>query len=229
MSLPYLQGRQPWLLASVAGMHLALAAGLMVERSAVIPSPPRPIRVSLLVADPPAARPAMPTPLAAARVDRPVPAPVRPPRVHSQPLLTARPADSAVPATPAESTPERVPTELPLAVMTEPSVAAATPAPAPAALPVAPARFDADYLNNPAPAYPPLSRRLGEAGQVLLHVLVGADGAASKVDVRDSSGFERLDRAARDAVRQWRFVPARQGDKAVAAWVLVPVSFSLRS
>ena len=113
--------------------------------------------------------------------------------------------------------------------MTEPSVAAATPAPAPAALPVAPARFDADYLNNPAPAYPPLSRRLGEAGQVLLHVLVGADGAASKVDVRDSSGFERLDRAARDAVRQWRFVPARQGDKAVAAWVLVPVSFSLRS
>ena len=53
---------------------------------------------------------------------------------------------------------------------------------------------------------------------MLLHVFVAADGQASKVDIRESSGFERLDRAARDAVQRWRFVPARQGDKAVAAW-----------
>jgi len=94
---------------------------------------------------------------------------------------------------------------------------------------VAPPRFDADYLHNPAPAYPALSRRLGEEGRVLLRVYVHADGSAGQVEVRESSGYERLDRAAREAVARWRFVPARQGERPVAAWVLVPISFSLRS
>jgi protein TonB len=124
-----------------------------------------------------------------------------------------------------------VPAEVPAASSdARPAAVAAAPAssagePAPVSAP----RFDADYLDNPAPAYPPLSRKLGEQGQVLLHVFVAADGHAGKVDIRDSSGFERLDRAARDAVQRWRFTPARQGDKTVAAWVLVPISFSLRS
>jgi protein TonB len=64
---------------------------------------------------------------------------------------------------------------------------------------------------------------------VLLRVFVNPDGGASQVEIRESSGFERLDKAARDTVRRWRFVPARQGDKGVAAWVLVPISFSIRS
>jgi protein TonB len=49
------------------------------------------------------------------------------------------------------------------------------------------------------------------------------------VEIRTSSGVERLDRAALDAVRRWRFVPARQGDTPVDAWVLVPIRFSLDS
>ena len=61
---------------------------------------------------------------------------------------------------------------------------------------VAPPRFDADYLQNPAPVYPGLSRRIGEQGKVILHVLVSADGRARKVELRTSSGFERLDNAA---------------------------------
>lgn len=92
-----------------------------------------------------------------------------------------------------------------------------------------PPRFDADYLDNPAPVYPALSRRLGEQGRVLLRVYVLADGSVGQVEVRESSGFERLDRAARETVVRWRFVPARQGERPVAAWVLVPISFSLRS
>jgi protein TonB len=63
---------------------------------------------------------------------------------------------------------------------------------------------------------------------VLLHVFVEASGAASRVEVRSSSGFERLDRAAVAAVGRWKFVPARQGTDAVAAWVLVPIVFSLK-
>ena len=62
---------------------------------------------------------------------------------------------------------------------------------------------------------------------MLLRVLVGADGQAQAVDIAASSGFERLDRAAQDAVRRWRFVPARRGNDAVAAYVNVPIAFSL--
>lgn len=97
--------------------------------------------------------------------------------------------------------------------------------PAREAAPVTPARFDAAYLNNPAPNYPLISRRLGEEGRVLLRVWVGADGAAAEVAVRTSSGSSRLDEAAMSAVRQWRFVPARRGDEPVAGWVVVPINF----
>jgi len=105
-------------------------------------------------------------------------------------------------------------------------IVAAPVAPAPP-VPATPPRFDADYLRNPAPAYPPLSRRNAEQGRVLLRVLVGPDGDAREVTIQTSSGFERLDRAAQETVRQWRFVPARSGTTAVAAWVIVPISFSL--
>ena len=103
------------------------------------------------------------------------------------------------------------------------------PVPAPVAAPVAhtPARFDADYLHNPKPVYPPLSRRLGEEGKVLLKVRVTAQGTAEQVDIQTGSGYARLDAAARDAVLRWRFVPARRGDEPVAASVIVPITFAL--
>jgi protein TonB len=87
--------------------------------------------------------------------------------------------------------------------------------------------FNAAYLNNPAPDYPALSRRLGEQGKVLLHVQVTADGAAASVSLQASSGSSRLDEAALSAVKQWRFVPAKRGGQTVRASVVVPVSFSL--
>ena len=93
---------------------------------------------------------------------------------------------------------------------------------------VVPPRFDADYLDNPAPNYPALSRRMGEQGKVMLRVFVEPSGMATQLEVRTSSGSQRLDAAAIDAVRRWKFAPAKQGDKFVAAWVLVPINFSLR-
>lgn len=86
--------------------------------------------------------------------------------------------------------------------------------------------FDADYLHNPPPDYPLASQRLGEHGRVLLRVHVSADGQAQEVLLQQSCGHTRLDEAARRAVQRWRFVPARQGAVAVAAWVLVPVRFT---
>ena len=89
--------------------------------------------------------------------------------------------------------------------------------------------FSAEYLNNPAPAYPRLSRQLGEQGKVLLRVRVTMEGRAAQIVEAQSSGSARLDEAARAAVRQWRFVPARRGGRAVDAWVLVPIVFTLET
>ena len=94
-------------------------------------------------------------------------------------------------------------------------------------VPVAAARFDAAYLHNPRPLYPPLSRRLGEEGKVLLRVRVSREGLAAAVDLEKSSNFERLDDAARAVVSRWRFVPARRGDEAIEATVIVPIVFRL--
>lgn len=89
-------------------------------------------------------------------------------------------------------------------------------------------RSDADYLNNPKPAYPPMARRLGEQGRVVLRVLVSPRGRVADIELQASSGSPRLDQAAQDTVHQWHFVPARRGEDAVAAWVLVPIAFALK-
>jgi periplasmic protein TonB len=61
----------------------------------------------------------------------------------------------------------------------------------------------------------------------MLRVHVNDKGIADMVQVHASSGFGLLDEAALDAVRRWRFVPARQGERPVSAWVIVPIVFSL--
>ena len=69
----------------------------------------------------------------------------------------------------------------------------------------------------------------GRVRELEWHVLGGAPpgGSAGEIQVRESSGYARLDNAARDTVRGWRFVPARRGETAVPAWVLIPISFRL--
>jgi protein TonB len=93
--------------------------------------------------------------------------------------------------------------------------------------PLVEARFDAAYLTNPKPAYPAASRRMGESGVVYLRVEVDAEGQALQVQVKSSSGYPRLDRAAQETVSGWRFIPARRGKLAVASWVVVPINYSL--
>ena len=88
-------------------------------------------------------------------------------------------------------------------------------------------RFDANYLHNPPPKYPSVSRRLEEQGRVLLRVVVSPKGNAVSVVLQASSGSTRLDDAAIDAVKHWRFVPAKIDNKAVMASVVVPIRFTL--
>ncbi len=89
------------------------------------------------------------------------------------------------------------------------------------------ARFDAAYLNNPKPRYPPISRRMREQGKVMLKVLVTPEGRAGAVEISRSSGFGRLDSAAVESVRKWRFVPAKRAGRTVESWVLIPIVFNL--
>lgn len=92
-----------------------------------------------------------------------------------------------------------------------------------------PALYRTAYLHNPEPPYPERSRELGEQGRVVLRVLVTPEGRAGQIDIVDGSHSRRLDEAARAAVADWRFVPARQDGTAIASRILVPISFSLQS
>jgi protein TonB len=207
-------------LATVIAAHGAVIAALLAAppvRQAVFATAP--ILVSFVQAEAPT--PSAPPKPAEPEKPKPVakPEPKRKPKPESAPMLTATPVPSA--STPTEAQPA------PRAAEPSPPAEAAPSAPAgPVAF--APPRFNADYLHNPVPAYPSISRRLGEEGRVVLRVFVDADGAPAQVEMRTSSGFPRLDEVALDTVRKWKFVPARQGERAVAAWVLVPISFSLK-
>lgn len=166
-------------------------------------------------------KPAAPQPVVAP----PVPIqPSKPQPTTARPTPTPRPI-MAVAAEPTASPPTF---SVPAAVAAPPAPVATAPSPA-APVAVTAARFNAAYLNNPEPKYPPLSRRLGEEGKVLLKVRVTVEGLAASVDLEKSSSFERLDEAARQAVARWRFVPAKRGDEPIEALVIVPIVFRLDS
>ncbi|MDX9995255.1 MAG: TonB family protein [Rhodocyclaceae bacterium] len=154
-------------------------------------------------------------------------APPKPRPVEQRPV--PRPVQEPAPLAPPAEAPAAAPAiDIP-AVPPAPTFARSVP-PAPPAPPVAASkpRFDADYLDNPTPAYPPLSRRMREEGRVVLRVQVAANGLPTEVALHAGSGSDRLDRAALETVRRWKFMPARIGDEAVAASVLVPIVFSLK-
>ncbi len=86
---------------------------------------------------------------------------------------------------------------------------------------------EAQGLNNPKPAYPKLSRRLNEQGQVVIRVYVGSDGSAQQGEIKSSSGYDRLDQEALRTVLRWRFVPGQRLGTPEAMWFNVPVNFVL--
>lgn len=200
---------------------------------AVVPPQPLAVRFIAEAEEAPARPPAAPAKAPAkppVRVERKAPPKPQPPKPQVVAAVSPEPSPRSVPSQ--SESPAPAPSEAPVQA---PSSQPALPA-APDAVALASARstaatppsFNADYLRNPAPRYPPLARRMGEQGKVVLRVLVSAAGDAAKVEVRTSSGSDVLDDAALDAVKRWRFVPARQGEQPVDAWVLVPITFTLQ-
>jgi len=159
----------------------------------------------------------------------PVPKPVvpEPKKAEVKRVVTQAPAPVKAEPKPVEPKPAEPVSEQVLEASPSASSASSdSSSSAPSSAVVAP-RFDAAYLNNPAPAYPMQSRRLNEAGKVLLRVQVSEAGNALQVQLHQSSGHSRLDQAALDAVKRWRFIPARRGDVAISEWVIVPITFNL--
>ncbi|WP_291711334.1 energy transducer TonB [Limnobacter sp. CACIAM 66H1] len=165
----------------------------------------------------------------------PPPKPVPPPKPEPKPVPTPKPVAKPTPKPTPKPEPVREVAQEPVqqAAPTPPAppsapVQQATPAPeAPA--PVTPPRTDAAHLNNPAPQYPALSRRLGEQGRVMLDVYILPDGSVGEIKLNRSSGFPRLDNAALQAVKTWKYVPAKRGDKPIPFWYVQPVSFVLNN
>lgn len=199
-------GTQQWRWHGTAGalaVHVAAALlWLAVPAPVEVPDDILPVQVIELIQTPPppAATPEPPAPAKA----------------------TAAPASRRVAAapTPAPSQPTAIADATPSAA----TPVAAPPQPAPAAV-------DPDLeprpTETPRPPYPPVARKRGWQGVVTLLVQVAEDGRPLEVTIKKSSGHSMLDDAARDAMQSWRFAPARQGGRTVAAAVEVPVRFAL--
>ncbi len=217
---------------SVVTLHVAalwaLQSGLMRKAAEIIipaevlsefltPQPPAPPAPPTLPAPPPP-KPAPPKPSPTPpkpRVAKPTPAP------EPMPVAIADPTPApAAPVGVVEPQPAAKPVEAPVAAAPAP---AAPPAPA-----IVQPSSDASHLNNPKPVYPAVSKRLGEQGKIVLRVLIGADGIPQKVEIKQSSGFERLDRQAVDTVTRWRFVPGTRNGVPEAMWYLQPINFVLQ-
>ena len=219
-------------LAHFTAFAILLAAPM--SETKVEKEPSAPMLVSLIAAPQPVIAP------------KPEIVPPEPPKPEPQPVVQQKPKPKPkvepVPKPVVEPTPQPQMEEnpppavtqqpvveqapVPQSVAAAPKVAEPEPQPEPV---VEPPRFGVAYLKNPPPAYPSLSRRMGEEGRVVLRVLVATNGKPETVEVEDGSGSTRLDGAALDAVKKCHFIPAKRNNQPISAYVLVPVKFSLDS
>ncbi|WP_420146348.1 energy transducer TonB [Sphingobium sp.] len=164
-----------------------------------------------------------PTPPPAA--EAPPPPPTRPEIVAPPPIVqTPVPPVQTVQTTP---DPAPVPTPMPVAV-------AVPGPPAPPAPPAPPSIVQAGDLgtqmvSGKPPRYPIESRRKHEQGTVVLTITLGTDGGVENIVVSQSSGSSRLDNAARDAVKGWRWKPTIRGGQPVRVTGVVEIPFILRT
>jgi periplasmic protein TonB len=198
--------------AVIAGLHVAAVATLDMVGVLPVRRLPSELKVIALSAE------AMPPP------------PVVEPKPKDPPPAEVKLSTTPVPVAPtvqASTPPVAVAAANPLVAAPAPVVA---PPPPPAAAPQGPMQvsdLDARAITIVPPKYPLESRRRREQGTVLLNVTLDAEGAIASVALARSSGFERLDKAALEAVRRWRWSPTVRGGEAVAVRGVVEIPFEL--
>ncbi len=77
------------------------------------------------------------------------------------------------------------------------------------------------------PIYPPGARLRGEEGSVTVRATVNSSGKTQSAEVLRSSGFPALDKAAVNAVRRARFIPAQKDRLAVKSQTILAFRFTL--
>ena len=164
-----------------------------------------------------------PPPPPAAQQDTPPP---------SKPEVVAPPpiVQTSAPAPQIATTPDPAPRP------TSVAVASAVPGPpAPVVAPPAPPStvqggdLASQMVAGKPPRYPVESRRKREQGTVVLSLTLGLDGAVEAIGVSHSSGFRRLDDAALDAVRRWRWKPMMRDGQPVRVRGVVEIPFVLQA
>ena len=206
-------------------LHLLVAVvGLSASTNPVTPPKPSVVAVRWMAAPEPAERQAPPVSQPQTSIPPAKVVPVARPAVKPKPKPIVKSPSRVVAPAEARPLPQA---SRPAAALPVKAVASTKPSAAPA-VPIREPQYQSATLRNPAPSYPPLSRRFGEQGSVMLRVLVSATGEPLQVELLSSSGYARLDAAARKMVAKWSFIPAQQGQEKIQAWVRVPVVFQLR-
>jgi protein TonB len=199
-------------LAGVAALHVAaiyaLANGLGQQAVDFIKAPLETKIVAELVKppEPPKVEPPPPQPKV---VKPPPPAYVPPPKVKPQ----APPPPAAITAITQE-----VPREPP------PPISVPTTVEAP--IKINPSLDQGRHC--PPPQYPPAARRAGETGAVVLKFLIDTDGSVVESAIDASSGFERLDEAARAALSICRFKPGTIDGRPERSWARIRYVWKLQ-
>ncbi len=218
------------LLILVLLLHLYGALWLLQPSEPIMRAKPLMMEVSLVSAP---GQQASTAPLAPPKAQEPKKKPVKKPLQKKAP---EKPKQAKPPKTEAIAE-EKLPAPAPVESTAQPSnpqnSSAAPRATAPAsktqsnAEPYIEASVNANYGFNPPPKYPAIAKRRGWQGTVRLRVSVSAEGYSEAVAIHSSSGYEALDESAVEAVRKWRFNPAKRGNTAVASSVIVPINFTL--
>jgi len=228
-------------------LHLGLIVGLLATERWLLSIDA--VRPPVLLAEIVTASDAPPPPDIKPEPKRPLAAKL--PRLLPAPLPQVAEAVTAPPA-PKQSTPEpppgataSAPSATSVSAATEPAPSSAsagapppgTPSPAPSPAVASASGRETGAITQSArpqggyqvrPSYPSSALREGKQGTTMLRVHVLIDGRVGDVIVQQSAGHPDLDQAAIEAVRRWRFDPARRGSEPVAMWVLLPVEFQIR-
>lgn len=163
----------------------------------------------------------------------PKPKPFKPPLPKPQAVKRVKPIEPPPPQQLVVQAPVVSPSEPVAPALPTPKIEAPfEPAPPPSsAEPAAPVALAGNLAmvcpERTPPAYPSLSRKLGEEGKAVLRVELDENGLIDRATVKTSSGYARLDEAALSAVKHWRCNPAQRQGVAVRAIALQPFNFVL--
>lgn len=202
----YGASRRPnWVtILSILALHLVAFYALVKFDVIHIAEKKKPLVVDLLNAEPPAppAEKPKPEPVVVQKIE---------PVVLTPPPIVQTMAPPTIAVTSAPPPPQPAPVTAP-----------------PPTGPVMVGNLDERLLEGKPPRYPMESRRKHETGTVVLRLLIGTDGRVQQISVAQSSGFERLDQAALQAIRGWRWQPIMRNGEPVEVRGLYSMPFTLQ-